>query len=208
VLIPALPHIRIEDGERLRMLIWRFPEPMTVASTASVGGGVGTRRWLINAQVGTNYVRLDQARHAKELAKSARLDGTGVAMFTAADVRRVRLVVAGGVQAEATVGLTHPTWAADTDGAHNGSAGTINIVAIVPVRLAPAAMLNALCTVSEAKAQALFEVGVAGTGTATDAVAIACPTAGDLEQFAGPRSVWGARLARAVHAAVLAGART
>jgi adenosylcobinamide amidohydrolase len=208
MLIAALPHTRTEDGDRLSMLVWRFPEPMTVASTASVGGGVGTRRWLINAQVGRNYLRVDQIKHAKELAKGARLDGTGVAMFTAAEVRRVRLAVDGGVQAEATVGLSHPTWAADVDGAHNGTPGTINIVAFLPVRLAPGALLNALCTVTEAKVQALFEAGVAGTGTASDAVAVACPAAGDTEPFAGPRSVWGARLARAVHAAVLSGART
>jgi adenosylcobinamide amidohydrolase len=211
MLIAALPHTRTEDGTRLTMLVWRLPEPMTVASTASVGGGVGTRRWLINAQVGSNYRRVDQAKHGKALAKSARLDGSGVVMFTAAEVRRVRLAVDGGVQAEATVGLTHPTWAADADGAHNGAhddvPGTINIVAFLPVRLAPAALLNALCTVTEAKAQALFEAGVSGTGTASDALAIACPAAGDVEPFAGPRSVWGARLARAVHAAVLAGAR-
>jgi adenosylcobinamide amidohydrolase len=207
MLIAALPHTRTEDGARLSMLVWRFPQPMTVASTASVGGGVGTRRWVINAQVGSDYLRHDQAKHAKELAKSAQLTGTGVGMFTAADVRRVRLAVDGGVQAEATVGLTHPTWAADVDGAHNGAPGTINIVAFLPVRLAPAALLNALCTATEAKAQAMFETGVPGTGTASDAIAIACPAEGDAEPFAGPRSVWGARLARAVHAAVLSGAR-
>ena len=180
---------------------------MTVASTASVGGGVGTRQWVANAQVGRDYVRHDQSTHAKELAASAGLEGTGVVMFTASDVRGVRLAVDGGVQAEATVGLTHPTWAADVDGAHNGSPGTINIVAFLPVRLAPAALLNALCTVTEAKAQALLEAGVPGTGTASDAVAVACPATGPAEPFAGPRSAWGARVARAVYAAVLAGAR-
>ena len=207
MLIAALPHTRTEDGERLSMLIWRLPDSMTVASTASVGGGVGTRRWVVNAQVGRNYLRHDQSKHAKELAQGAGLEGTGVVMFTASDVRRVRLAVDGGVQAEATVGLTHPTWAADADGTHNGSPGTINIVAFVPVRLASAALLNALCTVTEAKTQALLDSGVPGTGTASDAVAVACPAAGHAEPFAGPRSVWGARLARAVHAAVLAGAR-
>ncbi|MDT4943254.1 MAG: hypothetical protein QOJ34_3343 [Pseudonocardiales bacterium] len=205
--IPALRHVRTEDGARLPMLAWRFPEPMTVASTASVGGGVGSRRWVINAQVGNGYVRRDQAKHAKELARIAGLDGTGVVMFTAADVRRVRLGVDGGVQAEATVGLTHPTWAADVDGVHNGEPGTINIVVFVPVRLAPGALLNALTTATEAKVQAMHEAGVPGTGTASDAIAVACPAAGDVVPYAGPRSMWGARLARAVHAAVLAGDR-
>jgi adenosylcobinamide amidohydrolase len=207
MLIAALPHTRTEDGARLSMLVWRLPEPMTVASTASVGGGVGKRSWVANAQVGRNYIRHDQSTHAKELAQSAGLEGTGVVMFTASDVRRVRLAVDGGVQAEATVGLTHPTWAADVDQAHNGLPGTINIVVFLPVRLAPAALLNALCTVTEAKTQALLEAGVRGTGTASDAVAVGCPTTGHAEPFAGPRSVWGARAARAVHAAVLAGAR-
>jgi adenosylcobinamide amidohydrolase len=206
-MIAALSLTRTEDGLRLPMLVWRFPESMTVASTAAVGGGVGARRWVINAQVGSDYLRHDQQKHAKQLATAAGLDGNGVVMFTAAEVRRVRLAVDGGVQAEATVGLTHPTWAADADNAHNGTPGTINIVAILPVRLAPAALLNALTTATEAKSQALLEAGVQGTGTASDALVIACPATGATEQFAGPRSPWGARLARAVHAVVLAGAR-
>jgi adenosylcobinamide amidohydrolase len=208
MLIAALPFVRTEDGDRLPMLTWRFPMPMTVASTASVGGGVGSRRWVVNAQVGSNYLRHDQAKHGKELAKGAGLTGTGVVMFTATDVRRVRLAVDGGVQAEATVGLTHPTWAADSaHHAHNGAPGTINIVVIAPVRLGPGALLNALTTATEAKVQALLEAGVQATGTASDAIAVACPAEGDVVPFGGPRSEWGARLARAVHAAVLAGAR-
>jgi adenosylcobinamide amidohydrolase len=208
MLIAALPSVRTEDGDRLPMLTWRFPAPMTVASTASVGGGVGSRRWVVNAQVGSNYLRHDQAKHGKELAKLAGLVGTGVVMFTATDVRRVRLAVDGGVQAEATVGLTHPTWAADrAPAAHESLPGTINIVVIAPVRLGPGALLNALTTATEAKVQALLEAGVQATGTASDAIAIACPAEGDAVAFGGPRSEWGARVARAVHAAVLAGAR-
>jgi adenosylcobinamide amidohydrolase len=207
MLIAALPQIRTEDGQRLPMLIWRFPAPMTVASTAAAGGGVGSRRWVMNAQVGSDYLRRDQVKHGKELAKLAELSGTGVVMFTAVDVRRVRLAVDGGVQAEATVGLTHPTWAADADAARNAAPGTINIVVFAPVRFAPGALLNALTTATEAKVQALLDAGVQATGTASDAIAVACPAEGDVVSFGGPRSEWGARLARAVHSAVLAGAR-
>ncbi len=49
-------------------------------------------------------------------------------------------------------------------------------------------------------------VGFRGTGTASDAICAAAPVAGEPEDFAGPRSLWGARIARAVHAAVYAGA--
>ena len=48
--------------------------------------------------------------------------------------------------------------------------------------------------------------GSPGTGTASDAVTVVCPPDGPAEAFAGPRSIWGARLARAVRDAVLAGA--
>ena len=79
------------------------------------------------------------------------------------------------------------------------------MVAFLPERLTEAALVNAVATVAEAKAQALFELGVPGTGTATDATCVVCPTDARLHRFGGPRSVWGARLARAVHAAVVAG---
>jgi adenosylcobinamide amidohydrolase len=79
-------------------------------------------------------------------------------------------------------------------------------VAWVPVALTGAALVNAVATATEAKTQALVEAGVPGTGTASDAVCVCCPTvAEDAELFAGPRSPWGARLARAVHAAVATG---
>jgi adenosylcobinamide amidohydrolase len=77
----------------------------------------------------------------------------------------------------------------------------------VPAPLDDAALVNALSTATEAKAQALFDAGIKGTGTASDAVAVCCPTGGG-ERYGGPRSAWGSRLARAVHAAVLTGARS
>ena len=68
--------------------------------------------------------------------------------------------------------------------------------------------VNAVVTATEAKAQAVLEAGFAATGTATDAICVAAPHARKSreEEFTGPRSVWGARIARAVHAAVHAGA--
>jgi adenosylcobinamide amidohydrolase len=107
----------------------------------------------------------------------------------------------------ATVGLADPVWAAGDGSSTAAVPGTVNIIAVLPVRLTEAALLNAACTATEAKAQALLDADVPGTGTPSDAVTIACPTTGGAEPFGGPRSVWGARLARAVHRAVLAGAR-
>jgi adenosylcobinamide amidohydrolase len=196
---------RVEDGVELAMLVWRFAAPTTVASTASCGGGLGQRRWLVNAQVPHDYRRRDQSQHGAELAAVAGLQGDGVVMFTALDVRRVQRRTDGGVHADATVGLTLPVWAAAPAAAVEPAPGTINIVAQLPVRLTDAALLNALTTATEAKAQALLGASVPGTGTASDAVAVTCPASGPAEAFGGTRSTWGARLARAVHEAVLAG---
>ncbi|HVU91580.1 MAG TPA: adenosylcobinamide amidohydrolase [Jatrophihabitans sp.] len=198
----------IEDGRAFPLLAWRFAGEVTAASTAAVGGGLGERRWVINAQVAKDYRRHDLAAHGAELAALAGLSGAGVVMFTAADVRAVRSAAEHGVRADATVGVTLPTWAAAADDPVAVPApGTINVVVQLPVRLTASALLNALCTATEAKSQALFEAGVPGTGTASDAVTVVCPVAGPAEEFAGPRSVWGARLARAVHAAVRDGVR-
>jgi adenosylcobinamide amidohydrolase len=60
-------------------------------------------------------------------------------------------------------------------------------------------------TITEAKAQALMEREVPGTGTATDAVCVLAPLDGDAESFAGPRSTVGRALASATHAAITRG---
>lgn len=188
------------------VLVWRFPEPRWVASTAGVGGGVGERRWVLNAQVPLDYRRVDIHAHVAELGGALGCDGPGVGLLTAASFDHWGLAQDDGVSCVATVGISTPTWAADADGAALAYApGTINIVVELPVRLSDGALLNALVTATEAKTQALVESGVPGTGTASDAVCVVCPAGGTRERFAGPRSTWGARLARGVHAAVLEG---
>lgn len=177
-------------------------------TSASVGGGLGPRRWLMNVGVPKRYDRTDLEEHAAEVASSLDLPGPGATFFTAADVARVKSTVEEGVLVEATVGVTSPTWAADRSGGFTPwTPGTINIVVQLPVRLTEAALINIVMTMTEAKTQALHDAGVPGTGTASDAVAITCPTSGAAEVFGGPRSLWGGRTALAVYAAVLSGSK-
>jgi adenosylcobinamide amidohydrolase len=199
---------RREGHREYPALVWRFPAPALAVSSAPHGGGIGLRRWAVNAQVPAAYARRDPDRHLGKLAVSFGLAGRGIGMLTAVDVRTYVTASDGGVQAIATVGLGNPVRAADLDGAKQlTEVGTINLLVVVPERLADGAMVNAVATATEAKAQALADLGIDGTGTPTDAVAIACPAEGMAHAFGGPRSTWGARLARAVHDAVLAGAR-
>ncbi len=192
--------------DELSLLVWRFPEPLLVVTSAPLGGGMGQRDWVLNAQVPHTYGRVDPETHLAELASQRGLTGPGVGMLTAVDVRKVWRGEDGGARVDASVGVTIPTWAAAPDEpAGPPPPGTINIVAIVPERLSRAAMVNAVITVTEAKAQALWDAGVPATGTASDAVCVVCPDEGLAQPFGGPRSPWGARLARAVYRAVRAG---
>lgn len=199
---------RQEGGRQYPVLVWRSAAPMRMVASSPHGGGIGVRRWVVNAQVPAGYGRRDPDHHLARLGVSLGLPGRGVGMLTAADVRAMSAATDGGVEVAATVGLGHPTWAAAPDVAGPVSlVGTVNLVIVLPERMSDAALVNAVATATEAKAQALWDSGVAGTGTATDAVCIACPDDGPPHAFGGPRSLWGARLARAVHAAVQGGIR-
>jgi len=199
---------RREAGEDLPILVWRVCAPMRAIASSPHGGGLGNRRWVLNAQVPASYGRRDPDHHLAKLAVSLGLAGRGVGMLTAADVRGYATAADGGVEVLATVGLGHPTLAAAPDEIGPiGLVGTINVVAVIPERLSDAALVNTVATVTEAKAQAMRDLRLDATGTATDACCILCRDDGRAHAFGGPRSIWGARLARAVHRAVLDGAR-
>jgi adenosylcobinamide hydrolase len=206
---PPQVRTRREAGRDLAILVWRFPQPLMAVASAPHGGGLGPRHWVINAEVPASYGRRDPDHHLRKLSVSLGLPGRGVGLLTAADVRSYCLEVDGGVEVAATVGLGHPILAASSsDTAPTGGVGTINVVALIPERLSDGALINAVATATEAKGQALRALGLVATGTATDALCVLCANAGRPHAFGGPRSVWGARLARAVHGAVLNGGRS
>ncbi|MFJ6442705.1 adenosylcobinamide amidohydrolase [Streptomyces sp. NPDC091649] len=237
---------RHEDGHRLHHLLWRLGPGVRVCSSAVLGGGIGPRAWILNAQVPGGYPRLDPDRHLAEIAAAEGLAGPGAGLMTAADVAAYTTGHDGGVTVTVTAGLGVRGWAAapatttpapyrpgaadapvpppagpaaagaPLTGPGPGEApggpfrpGTVNIVVLLPVPLSDSALVNAIATATEAKVQALLDAGLDCSGTPTDAVCVAAPEPGSDggEPFAGPRSPWGARIARAVHTAVLAGAR-
>lgn len=189
-------------------LLWRFPTTRVAVSSAVVGGGIGPCAWIVNAQVPRSYARTDPARHARAIARESGCRGRGVGMLTAATVVPPSCAVDGDAAAWATVGIDVLTRAADAAGARTAwSPGTVNVVVMVPCRVAPGALVNLATTATEAKVQAFVEAGLHATGTATDAVCIVSGRSGDVARFGGPRSDTGASVARAVHAAVVEGLR-
>ncbi|MFG2682222.1 adenosylcobinamide amidohydrolase [Streptomyces sp. NPDC048392] len=198
---------RVEDGERLHALLWRPGPGWRMASSAVLGGGLAEHAWVLNAQVAHGYRRTDPARHLAGLARAAGARGSGVGLLTAADVSAFARARDGGAEAVVTAGVSVRGWAAGPEEGATRAAppGTINIVAALPVALSDAALVNAVMTATEAKVQALLDAGLDCSGTPTDAVCVAARTpreGAEGHAFAGPRSEWGARLARAVHRAV------
>jgi adenosylcobinamide amidohydrolase len=201
-----------QGGVLLPVALWCPGPGWRMISSGVAGGGIGPREWVLNAQVPAAYSRMDPAVHVAELAAGLGLEGEGVGLLTAARVADVVQCEDDGVGVAATVGLRVPAWAAAPSGTADHELvpawrpGTINIIVSVPVPLRDAAYVNAVMTATEAKTQAVLEAGFRGTCTASDAICVAAPAAGEPEDFAGPRSLWGARIARAVHSAVHAGA--
>ncbi len=193
-------------GSHRGALVWQWATPTTALSSAAVGGGFQQPDWLVNIGVPLDYGRTDLPEHAAEIATSLELAGTGIGLFTAADISQVRRGQCDGVVVDATVGITKPTWAADPSGGYTAwRPGTINIIIQLPVGLDDGAAVNAVITATEAKTQALQDGDVPGTGTASDAVVIVWPTNAPAERFAGPRARWGARIAQATHVAIQSG---
>lgn len=186
--------------------LWvRVPPETRALSTGTLGGGLGDARWIVNAQVPGGYARTDPEAHLGEIAVELGLEGRGVGLLTAASVREVRVAECEGAFALVTVGLALPLLAGDPLTLPR-TPGTINLVCLSPARLADGALVNAACAITEAKVRALAELGVPGTGTATDAVCVACPGVGEAEPFGGPASQWGSRLAAAAYRATREGA--
>jgi adenosylcobinamide amidohydrolase len=69
--------------------------------------------------------------------------------------------------------------------------------------------VNAVATIAEAKTQALRDLGLAATGTSTDAICLLTGEGPDGldERYGGPRSRWGRPLAWAAYQAILSGGR-
>jgi adenosylcobinamide amidohydrolase len=195
------------------VLVWRFSPPVRCAATSVLGGGIGERSWVVNAMVPLGYLGTDPAADVAAVAGSCGLDeAPGVGLLTGVDVRRFVARADGGAEVVATVGLGAITWAAAPDGQHESwRPGTVNVVAWVPEPVADAALVNLVATITEAKVQAFGDADVPATGTPTDAVVVCCPAGvpvdDDEHRYGGPRSTWGSRVARAAHAAVLAGIR-
>jgi adenosylcobinamide hydrolase len=189
--------------------------PLLVASSAMAGGGVVEARAILNVHVdkhgslGVVHAALDT------FARRHGVTHPYVGLLTAASTEKAETASAthAGFSALAvvTVGLSNRTTAGVSPPAACPLPSTINTIVIVEADAPPAALINAMMTITEVKTLALIEAGVKGadghpaTGTSTDALAVAATRRGPPAQFGGPVSDLGWVVARAAGPALRRG---
>lgn len=193
-----------------------FATPVTVLSWAVARPGFQSARRVVWFEVKDADLppEVDPAALLGARLSKAGLEDA-VAMMTARDVRRHHLAAArsGAVTAQclATAGLSNAA-RVGAPAAHEGRAGTINLLAAVSVRLTDTALIEAVSIAAEARTAAVIDCrwdaqGGVATGTGTDCIAVACPETGDAEPFAGLHTAAGEALGAAVYEAVRLGVR-
>lgn len=188
--------------------------PLVVASSALVNGGVATADAILNVHVSKNFACAASEAALAAFALRHGVRGSYVGLLTGAGTEKAESAEAerGALRARAivTVGLSN----AITAGVSPMAAwrpSTINTIVVVDADAEPAALVNALLTVTEVKTLALIEAGVKGagghpaTGTSTDAVVVAATGRGPRARFGGPISDLGWVVAQAAGPALRRG---
>lgn len=187
----VLPDMRVHCDET-RLYIG-FEKPVWVLSSAPYNGGLTRARHIVNLRVDENHdgKRTGFSNPEADLAEYCRgqaWHGPAVGMMTAAPMSSFRRAASdeGGVTVAALVtsGLTNARRAGDPaecrdPGELAPPPGTINIVVVTNAALTDAAMVEALTTITEAKAGLLQDLGITSpisgltaTGTGTDCAAV------------------------------------
>lgn len=191
-------------------------EPLTVVSSAVVGGDLTQTRHILNMGVPGDY---RCGNHVADLHAAARQLGVAepfIGLLTAARLDHAQVIVerseAASVAVVLTLGISHPTAAGVTAAVmplEAGQPGTINMIIIADGRLPTSARVNAVITATEAKTLALIETGLRAphggpaSGTGTDAIVVASTERGGRFEYAGPIAPLGALIGRAVRRAVM-----
>lgn len=206
-----IPGVHVSQSERV-LRVWS-DEPLTVLSSAVVGGELSQTRHILNMHVPNNFASDAPAADLRALAQKLDIVEPFIGLMTAAKLERSQAAIeqnaATRVAAVVTVGLSHPVAAGITEAAALSiPPGTINIILIADAQLTPAARVNAVITATEAKTLALVEAGVRAphggpaSGTGTDAIVVASTGRGQSVEYAGPIAPIGALIGQAVRRAI------
>lgn len=205
----TIPGVTLTVDDRAVLLA--SERPLSVLSSAVVGGGLCRARHVVNMHVAELYGASCPEDDLAAFAASCGINESFVGLMTAAGTEHARLAVEseGGVTVAAvvSVGLSNTASAGVTPPAPL-LPGTINVILAIDAALTAAAMVNAVITATEAKTMTLVEWdvrtpdGAAASGTSTDSVVVACTGRGDVLGYAGPATTVGWLIGRTVRAAI------
>ena len=207
-----LSEIRIDRGtvDGYRYVAIRLPRRMRTFASTILNGGLGETDSVLMVQVPLHYDHAAPVEHLRTMLRELRLPEDTACFMTAAELDKAfcaKGVEHNGSQAVALVsaGISNSIRAGEAS--REGSVphrqvGTINIVAVTDRPLADCGLANAIMTITEAKAAALQDHQIPGTGTTSDAVLIACPLEGERCLWSGTGSDHGIALAMAVRSAL------
>jgi adenosylcobinamide hydrolase len=191
-------------------------EPLTILSSAFVGGGFTAGRTIVNLHVRKNIPEAETDGLLPRFVERREIRGPWIGLLTSARTEKAVVAEAGasGLAALAvvTVGLSNRITAGQTP-TGVWAPTTINSIVIVDGDPEPAALVNAVMTVTEVKTALLASVdlrcddGRVASGTSTDAVVVAATGRGPRCRFGGPISDFGWVVARAAHDALDVGIR-
>lgn len=172
--------------------VTQLRRPETHWVSTGPNGGHSTGPTAYNVTVPSGWERTDLRAYIDERLDRAGFDTAGPALLTGVEQGHARIARAGPAAVLATAGVSNPAPLVDEppeqlsanrdqderDGGRSSQHGTVNVIAVVDRQLCPAARLNLLSVVAEAKtATVLDAAGV--PGTTTDAVVIGSqPVAG------------------------------
>jgi len=189
-------------------------EPLAVLSSAFARGGLASARAIVNLHVPKNLHQEDSAALLPAFVDRRRIPGPWVGLLTAAWTERAEVAeeCLNGLTALAivTVGLSNRV-AAGLTPIGVWAPSTINAIVVVEGAPDPAALVNAVMTVTEVKTSLLAAAdlrcadGHVASGTSTDATVVAATGRGSRQRFGGPISDLGWIVARAARAALGAG---
>ncbi len=195
-------------------VVVRADEPLTMASSAVVGGGLGRASAIVNLHVPKNFRGEHADRVLEAFVARRSIPAPWVGLLTGAWTEKAEVATEtiDGITAVAivTVGLSNPASAGRTAVAA-WLPSTINTILVVDAAATPAALVNLVMTVTEAKVMVVAEAGVRtldgdpASGTSTDAIVIAATGRGRRCEFGGPVSDLGWAAARAARGALSTG---
>jgi len=190
--------------------------PLTTLSSAVCGGGLVTARAIVNLHVALDDPCADPASMLGAYVRGQGVPEPYVGLLTGAWTERATVGKEDGAGmptfAVATVGLSNRV-AAGRAPVTPWTHGTINTIVVVDANPEPAALVNAIITVTEVKGLVLHDhdvrdaAGGSVSGTSSDAIVVAATGRGPRVQFGGPVSELGWSVARAAGAALDAGIR-